>query len=199
MSWEILLNNEQHTFTSDDLPALIHGEKGSGASLFSLSLLKQLYEQGEPILVITAHDEARKELLTEVDEIDFMSVTERSQAIDAQEKQVIHLLKEHISILPDLLSLLEDFQTRIVLIKNVEEMDRNTLSLFYTHHLTVFNGDLNTCSEKEAFLQLKYNAKIFFSPLYNDLRLHLPELAKYDGYYQGRIDQGTVRLRESSD
>lgn len=198
MGWEIFLNGKPHAFTSEDLPALIHGADKSGASLFSLNLVKSLYRQGEPLLLITARPQAKDELLTEIKGTDFISLDSLTQLEVAPEKQVIHLLQEHIALLPKIVSVLDDFQSRIVLLKNTEALDKEALSLFYTHPLTIFSGDLNLCTEKEPLLQLKYHSKIFFSPLNNDFRLKLPEnLEKYHGYYQGRIDQGTVYLQQS--
>jgi len=195
MSWIPLINDEPYTFTTSDLSALIHGEEHSGASLFTMSLLSQLYFQGEPLILVTASPQTKEEFLTQTcGNKDFISVTHEENVSQAEEKQVIHLLKDAEALLPKLLKILEDKTQRIVLLKNIELLSPQTLALFYDHPLTIFSGNLNTCSEKEPLLQLKYNAKIFFSPLHNDFRLTLPPLEKYHGYYQGKLSQGIVSL-----
>jgi hypothetical protein len=200
MSWEILLNNIPHTFTAEDLPALIHGEKGAGASLFSLSLLKQLYDQGEPLLVLSSGEHVKTEFTNLLKKPNALGeITNETEITSLQDKQVIYLLNDHQTIASRLIAELEDFSERIVLINKFEGFTKETLTLFFGHAKTIFCGDLNTSDAKEPLLQLKYNTKIFYSPLHNDFRLHLPEdLEKYHGYYQGRIDQGTVLLRQNT-
>lgn len=197
MSWEILLNNNPHTFTSEDLPALIHGEKGAGASLFSLQVLSQLYEQGEPILVLSSSNEEKTAILTTIKNADELGEIANESDITTHDQQILYMENGMEQLTSRIISDLEDFSERIVLINKFEGFTKETLALFYGHPKTIYCGDLNISDAKEELLQLKYNAKIFYSPLHNDLRLHLPEgLDQYYGYYQGRIDQGTVSLRE---
>lgn len=198
MSWEILLNNNPHTFTSEDLPALIHGEKGAGASLFSLQMLSQLYEQGEPLLVLSSSDEVKTAILTTIKNADDLGeITNEGDISAVHDQQIIYVSHELEQLTSKIVSDLEDFSERIVLINKFDGFTNDTLSLFYGHPKTIYCGDLNISDAKEPLLQLKYNAKIFYSPLHNDLRLHLPEgLEQYHGYYQGRIDQGTLRLEQ---
>jgi hypothetical protein len=199
MEWEILLNNNPHTFTSEDLPALIHGEKGAGASLFSLQLLSQLYDQGEPLLVLGSSDEVKTAILSMIKNPDDLGeITNEADITTTSDKQLIYMGNGTEQRASKVISALEDFSERIVLINKFEGFTKEILALFYSHSKTIYCGDLNISDAKEPLLQLKYNAKIFYSPLHNDLRLHLPEgLEHYHGYYQGRIDQGTVTLRQT--
>ena len=198
MSWEILLNNTPHTFTSEDLPALIHAEKGQGAGLFSLNLLLQLYHQGEPILIISTGQDVKDTFISETtNSNDLGEITSSEDISTLSDKQALFLSVEHQGLVQDIIQSLEDFQERIVYISKFEGLSQETLTSFYGHTKTIYVGDLNTSEAKEPLLQLKYNAKIFFSPLHNDFRLHLPkDLPEHHGYYQGRIDQGTVCLQK---
>lgn len=196
MSWKPLLDNADFEFSTEDLPALIHGEEHSGASLFTITLAALLYHQGEPLLVVSGSEEAKEELMQQTSDADIFSITEKSQLEQAEAHQTIYLTKESESLIPQLLAMLTDKNHRVILIKNIELFSPETLALFYDHPLVIFSGDLNKSEAKESLFQLKYNAKIFFSPLYNDFRLTIPELEEYHGYYQGRISQGVVSARQ---
>jgi len=199
MRWIPLHDNQPYSFTYEDLPSLVHGEKGSGASLFTLTLLSELYRQGEPLILLSEGEAAKTEFLDQAnDSPDIISLTDQAQIQTAQEHQVIHVTKEHELLLPHLLENLPDKMERVVLIKNMETFSSDTIALFYRHPLVMFSGDLNKSLDKESLLQLKFNAKFFFSPLHNDLRLSLPPLEKYHGYFLGRISQGTVSLKQAA-
>lgn len=199
MSWIPLLNNEPYTITTDDLPALIHGEKGAGSSLFSTGLLSQLYFQGEPLLIISSRPEVKEEFLKQTDAQEkFREITTEQEIAQAQDQQVVYVSSDHNSLLPTLLATLEDFTERTVFIHKFDEINKETVALFYGHQKTIYVGDLNISEAKEPLLQLKYMTKIFFSPLHNDFRLTLPPMEQYHGYYQGRTDTGTVFLREEN-
>jgi hypothetical protein len=199
MRWMPLLDNQPYSFTSEDLPALIHGEAHAGASLFTITLLRELYSQGEPLILLSEGESAKTEFLDQANNTpDIISLTDQAQIQTAQEHQVIHVTKEHELLLPHLLENLPDKMERVVLIKNMELFSSDTIALFYRHPLVIFSGDLNKSPDKESLLQLKFNAKFFFSPLYDDLRLTLPPLEKYQGYFLGRISQGITSLRQEA-
>jgi len=46
----ILLNKEKITFREENLPILIHGEEGSGASLYTISLAVNFISLGSRII-----------------------------------------------------------------------------------------------------------------------------------------------------
>lgn len=195
MSWTPLLNNEPFAVTTDDLPTLIHGEEHSGASLFTMTLLSQLYRQGHPLIFLTGKAEAKEEFIAQTNCGDELTEIDASNNYEAAEtKQIIYIAKEYAAQLPQLLAALPDKNERIILIKNIELFDEATLAVLFEHPLVMYSGDLNTCTSKELLLQLKYGSKIFFSPLNNDFRLTLPPLERYHGYFLGRISQGTITL-----
>lgn len=197
MSWIPLLNNEPYTITTDDLPALIHSEKGNGAGRFAVALLTQLYFQGEPILIVSSGTDVKDAFIEQTKASDKIADITSSQDIQ-HDKQVLFITSDNQSLLPSVLQSLEDFSERVVLITKFEGFSKETVALFYGHQKTIYVGDLNISEAKEPLLQLKYMAKIFFSPLHNDFRLTLPPMERYHGYYQGRTDTGTVFLREEN-
>lgn len=196
MSWNIILDNSPYSLTADDLPALIHGEKHVGASLFALTTLAELYRQGHPVLFIASDIATKNEFITQTSCGDnLLTIEKETDLIGAETFQALFLSHKDILLLPSILSTLPDIQERVILLHNIEELPEVTISLLTEHPLSIFSGNLNMCSSKELLLQLKYNAKIFFSPLTNDFRLTLPQLEKYQGYFLGRISQGKIQLK----
>lgn len=65
---KILLDNNEINFSETDLPILIHGKEhsGAGASLFTVSLMANLYIQGSKMLFLSGYHMARDELLAQV-------------------------------------------------------------------------------------------------------------------------------------
>ena len=49
---KILVNQEELYITEKDLPILIHGEDGSGASLYTVTLAVNLFSQDSPIVFL---------------------------------------------------------------------------------------------------------------------------------------------------
>ncbi len=193
-----MLDNSPYTLTADDLPALIHGEKHVGASLFTITALAELYRQGHPVLLIASHTDVKNEFITLTScEDNLLTLEKESDLIGAETFQSLFLSHKDILLLPSILSTLPDIQERVILLHNIDELPEVTISLLTEHQLTIFSGDLNMCSSKELLLQLKYHAKIFFSPLTNDFRLTLPQLDKYQGYFLGRISQGKIQLKST--
>lgn len=193
-----MLDNEQFTFSTEDLPALIHAEKGTGAGRFSLALLIQLFFQGEPLLIVSSGTDVKDAFIEQTHAEDKLGTITSLEDIKEQSyKQVLFILNEQQDLLPEVIRSLEDFSERVVLLTKFEGFSKESLALFYGHPKTIYTVDLNTSEAKEPLLQLKYMTKIFFSPLYNDFRLNLPPLEQYHGYYQGRTATGTVSLLES--
>ena len=58
---KILLDNQEFHFTKSHLPTLIHGEEHVGASLFTLTMLADLYTQGSKVIALTAYPMAIEE------------------------------------------------------------------------------------------------------------------------------------------
>ncbi|MDO8269661.1 MAG: hypothetical protein Q7T54_03260, partial [Candidatus Levybacteria bacterium] len=62
----ILLNGNVYHFSESSLPILIHGEDHAGSSLFTISLLADLYIQGSKILFFTGYHFAKDEFIKQV-------------------------------------------------------------------------------------------------------------------------------------
>ena len=60
---QILLDGQTISLTKDNLPMLIQGADGNGASLFSVSVIANLYAQGAKLLFLCGYHMARDEFI----------------------------------------------------------------------------------------------------------------------------------------
>ena len=60
---KMLFNERELHFAKSDLPLLIHGDDGYGASLFSVSIMADLYAQGANIVFLCGYDMARDQFV----------------------------------------------------------------------------------------------------------------------------------------
>lgn len=170
---KILLNNSEYNFKTSELPCLIHGEEGSGASLFSISLMANFFEQNEKILFICAFPHAKEEMEKQTNVIGGVNII----YITGQEEPQISKIIDTIS----------DIDERVILLKNIETFPTSVFEKLKSHKNLVLSGDLNKCEFKEEILKLDFKTKIMFSD--SDV-----ELQKYEGYLSGE-QTGIVKLR----
>lgn len=170
----IFLDNTVFHFTKSNLPTLIHGEEGSGASLFTISMLADLYTQGSKIIALTGFTMAHEEFFQETESRDnthFFTKEKRDNFID--------LVKN-----------IQNINEYVILIKNIELVDEEIFNTVKNFNNVIISGDFNNCSFKNKLLQKNFKTKIYFSPLDNNL----PELQKYQGYLQASTKSGIVSL-----
>ncbi len=181
MNKKILLNNKEFFFTSMDLPCLIHGADHAGASLFTVTMMADVFRQGEKIIFISGYQMARDEFLSQT---------------NADEKRVIFLQKDNIDLFPSLVSSLPDLDERIVLIKNIDLFDQSIFNHVKNHPKLILSGDIDRCSYKEDVLKISFKTKIFFSIPQINVNVTVPELSKYHGHFIGVHETGEVRIAE---
>jgi len=171
---KVLLDNQEMQLRQSDLPILIHGEEGSGASLFTMTLLGEFYFQGLNVVALTGFSMASKkfvELTGEHDNVHFFT-KEESDAFIKFVNKITHL---------------SDY---ILLIKNIELINEETFESVRDFNNVIISGDINKCSYKENLSQMAFNAKIYFSPLSEAL----PEIKKYQGLLVSENRRGIISL-----
>ncbi|MFC1751507.1 hypothetical protein ACFL2V_22310, partial [Pseudomonadota bacterium] len=62
----ILLNQSPLSVSKSNLPFLIHGQDGKGASLFTVTLVAHLFKQNHKIIFLSGYPMARDELLDQI-------------------------------------------------------------------------------------------------------------------------------------
>ena len=173
---KILLNNSELKFTEKDLPILIHGEPGTGSSLFTVSLVSQFYNQGSKILFLSGYQAATDEFKSQVGDIDpdKVEIVQRGREED--------FLK--------VVSSLKDLDERVILIKNVELLSSNAFQAIKDKQKFIISGDIKKCSFKDELINFPFKTTILFSQLENKT---LPSLQKYEGYMRGE-NAGIVKV-----
>ncbi len=171
---KILLDGKEFHFTRPDLPILIHGEEHVGASLFTVSVLADLYAQGSKIIALTGYPMARDAFVEQI----------------GSEENMQFFTKEKTEEFLNFISKMPDIDDAIVLVKNIEFFSEEVFNTVKNLKNIIFSGDLNKCSFKEKILQKSFNTSIYFSSLDEQL----PELNKYEGLFVSQNHTGRVSL-----
>lgn len=171
---KVLLDGKEFHFTRPDLPILIHGEEHVGASLFTVSVLADLYAQGSKIIALTGYPMARDAFVEQT----------------GSEENMQFFTKEKTEEFLNFISKMPDIDDAIVLVKNIEFFSEEVFNTVKNLNNLIISGDVNKCSFKEKILQKSFNTSIYFSPL-NEA---LPELQEYEGYFVSQNNTGRVLL-----
>lgn len=164
-------------FTENDLPILIHGADHAGSSLFTISLITDLYSQGSKILFFTGYHVAKDEFIKQVGE--------------PQDDRVIFVKgTEPLEFLRNVKEL-EDINERVILIKNIDLFDQSILDAVIDKNKLVISGDIEKVHYIEHLLAKKFKTKILFSPASFE---KIPELQQWNGYLIGDDKRGEVSL-----
>lgn len=174
---KIFLNGQEIHFADGDLPILIHGKEHIGASLFTVSLLANLYSQGSGILFLSGYHMAKDEFLKQV---------------EGDQERVIFIQKEDQKLFLKLIQTLPDINERIILIKNIELFPQDIFNAIKDKNKIIIAGDIDKCSFKKEIIAKKYQIKIIFSQPETDLGIFLPKLKRYEGHFLSNDKKGTV-------
>lgn len=195
MQKTILLNDKEFNLQGTDLPILIHGKDNSGASLFTITVLANLYKQGSKIIFLSGYHMARDEFISQTDEHNSTILTDENDEIyQIEEKKVIFIKRENADWFIHLIQSLSDIGERVILVKNIDLFPENIFNAVVDKKNVVISGDINKTDYKKRVLSKNFVSKVLFSPLeLNDATI-LPPLEKYKGYYWGKQKQGKVSL-----
>ena len=171
---KILLDGKEFHFTQYDLPILIHGEEHVGASLFTVSVLADLYAQGSKVIALTGYPMAKNAFVEQT----------------GSEENVQFFTKEKADDFINYISQTPDLNDHTVLIKNIELFNEEVFNTVKNINNLILSGDVNKCSFKEELLQNTFNTKIYFSPLDEKI----PDLQKYYGYFVSQNHIGFVSV-----
>ena len=180
---KILLNGEEIIFNKEDFPILISGACKTGSSIFSISLVTSLFENGNKILFLTAYPEAKIDLRRQIGD----SINDNAIIVDSGEE----------NIFIEKLDQMEDLGDTVILLKNMENYSTNLFNKLKDQKLVIFSGDIDKCEFGEQLAKKDFKTKIFFSyPLEIEVKNKI-ELPKYNGHiisdkYSGLISLGDL-------
>lgn len=199
MTKQIILKEtgEIINFTSTDLPMLIHGAHHAGASLFSVSVIANLFLSGEKILFFTAYHMAKEEFTEQIkgSEKDIFYVGGPSGIEQAANFQAIIVKSGDYDLCFQVAKTLPDISDRVIFVKNIESiLTKEIFDEIKKYPKIVLSGDLDGVAFKDRFANLPFQTKILFSNSSVDLGVTIPELEKYTGYMYG-LEKGLVTLQ----
>ncbi len=191
---KILLGDQILNLSKTDLPMLIHGADGTGASLFSISAVANLYAQGHKLLFTSGFHMARDEFREQTGITDEAILVEEASDIErAHTKRIVFVPRERADLFDKLAATLPDIAERIVFLKNFDLFDESHFAAVEKMENLVLAGDLDKCTYKDRVLGKSWQARIYFSPVEND-DTPLPELPKYHGWLASAAHNGVVSL-----
>lgn len=192
---ELLLNNKSFVINTSDLPLIIHGQDGYGASQFSLQIMARFYQQGAQILCITGFSAARDSFNELVGTTSNTIVVQNTNDLaKAHTKQVIMVPAEHHALFVRLLHELPDIQQRIIYFKNFNTFASELIYEVSKHKNLVLQGDLSQVQNLTAYKNPNWATKIYFTApptLFDD---PIPQLTKYTGYLRSAATIGAIRV-----
>jgi len=176
----ILHNNEIIRFTRDDFPMLISGVPSAGSSFFSISLMINLFKEGEKIILFSAYEQA-KNLFREQSEMQF---NDNALIIESGDD----------NLFIEQLDKIKNLSEKIILFKNIDNYDSKLFNKLKDLNLVIFSGNLDECKFKEQLLKKEFKTKIFFSyPIVLNIENKIA-LPKYCGYIMGNKYNGLIKI-----
>jgi hypothetical protein len=192
---QMLLGTAELHLAKPDLPLLIHGIDGNGASLFSVSVLADLYAQGANIVFLCGYHMARDEFdLQTQSKQDSVVASEGFNPADIASKRVIFIPSDKPELLDQVLKSLSDSDERIIFFKNFDLFDHSVFSAVENLSNLVIMGDIDRCSYKTKVLNQKWATQLYFSIPKTEVKTKVPELEKYKGYLKSDSRKGMVSL-----
>lgn len=179
---KLLINDKEVIFNKEDFPMLINGADKSGASFFIISVLANLSENGEKVLLFSAFDPAKEEFRKQL----VNSISENVLIIESGDED--NIIKE--------LDNIEDLSDRIILFKNIEEYSQNLFEKLKDQELVIFSGDIDKCIFGGKLAEVNFKTKIFFSypeKINVENKIDLP---KYSGMIISDKYNGIIQLEK---
>jgi len=179
---KILMNNEIRNFTKEDFPILISGACKTGSSLFSISLVTSLFENGNRVLFLTAYPAAKEDLRRQLGD----RINDNAIIVDSGEEDIFIEKLDQMNDLGDV----------IVLLKNMENYSTKLFDKLKNHKLVIFSGDIDECVFGEELAKMDFKTRIFFSyPQKLEIGNKI-DLPKYNGHIIGDNTSGVIKFEE---
>ena len=174
---KILLNKKPFKVSEINFPILIHGEDGSGASFFTITLTANLLHSGSKVIFLCGYTMAHEEILRQIPNI--------------TEEDILLYTKDQLDKFDEALSLIENVNERVIVVKNIELFTEELFDHVSSYQKIIISGDIDKCSYKEKIMTKYYSEIILFSDLN---KIILPTLEKHQGYLKSKSEEGFITL-----
>lgn len=195
MTPKILLNETVFHLKNSDMPCLIHGEKHTGTSYFSIALLADYFRQGHKVLFFSAFSrgsDAFISLIPEIKSVGKIQIFE--DIVKHKDKQVILVKSGDEELFITALKEFPEGNTRSIFVKNIESFSQKVWSILSDKNNLIVSGNIELCGYKEVLLSKSFKTKILFSNI-PSLLVTLPPLEKYEGLLLGQDTGGLVQVK----
>ncbi len=201
MSWQPVNTetNKALKFATKDWPILINGAPKAGASFFTVALTAELIRQRKKVVFMCAKGEAIRALKKE------LNITEPlvrghdvtgTVATSLSDMQLVTLFQQKSMDMVNALRSLEDWNKRMVVMKNVEDILTPELwVVIKSHKQLVLSGDFSRLNfEIDTTV---FRTAILFSPSPEHWKRQRSQLPTYIGdVYQGESNYQTIVSEE---
>ena len=193
---KIILNNELYQVKEKDLPFLIiYGEK-SGGSHFTITLIADLFLSGSKILFFTAFPMAKDNFLEQIGsdhpKVAFINSVEDIK--NYKDNQVLILESGNENLFIEAISILQDLNERVVLVKNIEAFSQDIFNNCLDLKNVVLSGNIDICIAKEQILKKSFKSIVVFTKPEISLPIEVPILEKWTGYLSGQDNMGVIKV-----
>jgi len=193
----MFMDDSELHIANSDLPLLIHGDDGHGASLFSVSVMADLYARGAKLVFLCGYHMARDEFeLQTQSKQDSIIVSEDFEAAKVESKRVIFIPSKQPELLRQVLESLSDSDERVVFFKNFDLFDDSVFAVVEKLSNVVVMGNIDNCSYKTELLAKNWVTQVYFSVPQIEVQTKIPELEKYKGYLKSDNKEGVVSLAQ---
>jgi hypothetical protein len=178
-----VVDGETVDFGESDLPMLISGKEGSGASFFSVCVAAQMLKKGSAVVFFSAYPMAKDDLrrLTTEDE------RQRAMIIESGEEEAL------------IAALDKAVDEPMIFIKNIENYSDRLFTKIEKAKRLIVSGDIDKCQFIGALEDKTFATKIFFTKPVGYPVNDFPSLEKYKGYIEGPGLRGKVALVDEAD
>lgn len=196
MAYTILLNNEEFHLNEDELPCLVHYEAKTGGSQFTVTLVADLFLRGSKILFLTAYPYAKDNFYEQTKgmESEIVCIDKKEDLVGSEKYQAIILKSGNEELYREALQSLKDLDERVVLVKNFEIVNANTIESSLRLEKIIISGDIDKSIAKKQIISKLYKTTVLFSNPEISLSVKAPELEKYTGYLNTGNKAGIVKL-----
>jgi hypothetical protein len=188
---KVVIDNNPFVFKEKDLPMVVHGKEGSGASLFSIVIAGLICRSGRSLCFWSAYPMAKEEFRNELNGTPHIHSVKSNSDITGEKPQVIIMENEDPGELVAALRKIDP--DRVLFVKNFETLPEVARYSFLKRKAVVISGDLEGVVDTDTIL--KFPTRIFFSPFSG---IDLPALEKYQGFMISPEKDGMVTLGDFS-
>jgi len=198
MADKILLNGDFWNPKEENLPCLITYAEKSGGSHFSIVMLADLFLSGAKVLLFTAYPMARDNFLGQIKGGGpNVSYASNEEGLDSN-FPIIIIESGNQELFLKALNKLEDINERVVLVKNIEVFNKETIESCLMLENVIVSGDIDLCYSNRQIMDKQFNTIVIFSNPKTTLPFSIPELEKYKGYLWSLDVKGIVTVQKEN-